>query len=482
MSVRGAESGNRAIFADNYGPSVSKAAYTRDVMKENVLSRTVLGGLLLLWLTLLPAQANADVWVIDVHGAIGPASADHMVRGLEQAQAAAAELVVLRIDTPGGLDSAMRDMIKSVLGSTIPVVGYVAPSGARAASAGTYLMYATHVAAMAPGTNLGAATPVQIGAPGLPGPTGGGSSDQEGSSAGDSPQPGTPMERKIVNDAVAYIQSLAQLRERNAVWAEQAVRRGSSLSAEDALEKGVIDLIAPSLRELLQRLQGREVQVGQQTQSIQLEGLAVYEYPMDWRSEFLAVITDPSIAYVLMLVGIYGLIIEFYSPGLGVPGIMGSVCLLLALYAFQVLPISYSALALILLGIALMMTEAFSPSFGVLGLGGIVAFVMGSIMLMDTELPGYQIAMPVILGFTAFSVVLLVIGLGLAVRSRQHKLVSGVEQMLGMTATVEAVDAGINWVRVEGELWEAACEESLAENDLVTVDAIDGLTLQVRKQ
>ena len=436
--------------------------------------------MLLCCFSLVSVRALADVWVIDVRGGIGPATADHMIRGLEQAQDASAELAILKIDTPGGLDTAMRDMIKAVLASSVPVVGYVAPSGARAASAGTYLLYATHVAAMAPGTNLGAATPVQIGAPALPTP-GEKPRGQEQGEAG-MPEGATPMERKIVNDAVAYIQSLAQLRGRNAQWAEQAVRQGSSLSAGDALAAGVIDLVASSQTELLQQLQGREVAIGEGVQTLELQGLAVYEYPMDWRSELLAVITDPSIAYVLMLVGIYGLIIEFYSPGLGVPGIMGAVCLLLALYAFQVLPISYSALALILLGIALMVAEAFSPSFGVLGLGGIVAFVMGSIMLMDTELPGYQIAMPVILGFAVFSVIVLVIGLGLALRSRRHALVSGVEQLLGMTATVESVDAGINWVRLEGELWEAACSESLATDDRVVVDSIEGLTLQVSKQ
>lgn len=432
---------------------------------------------LLLCSVLLATPGQADVWMIDVEGAIGPASADHMVRGLEEAQAAGAELVVLRIDTPGGLDIAMREMIKSVLAAQVPVIGYVAPGGARAASAGTYLLYATHIAAMAPGTNLGAATPVQIGAPGVPQlPSG-----QPGEGDASPPQAATPMERKIVNDAVAYIQSLAQLRGRNAQWAERAVREGASLSAEDALQLEVIDLIAPSVRELLGQVNGRQVEIAGAVQTLELEGVATHEHPIDWRSEFLAVITNPNIAYVLMLVGLYGLIIEFYNPGVGVPGVVGAVCLLLAMYAFQVLPISYTGLALILLGIGLMTAEAFAPSFGILGLGGIVAFVVGSIMLMDTQLPGYQIAMPMIAAFAVFSAALLVFALGMIMRARHQAVRTGLSHLLGTTALVESVTNGVTWARLDGELWEVACEETLEPQDRVVVNAIDDLTLQVSK-
>jgi len=424
---------------------------------------------------LLASHSRAEIWVIDVQGAIGPANADHMVRGLEQAQESGAELVILRIDTPGGLDLAMREMIKSILAASVPVVGYVAPSGARAASAGTYLLYATHIAAMAPGTNLGAATPVQIGGmPEMPSPQPGG---EEGGAA----QPGSAMEHKIVNDAVAYIQSLAQLRGRNAEWAELAVRDGASLSAEDALEQGVIDLIATSQADLLTQLNGREVEVAGVTRTLNLEGVALYQHPVDWRSEFLSVITNPNIAYILMLVGIYGLIIEFYNPGIGVPGVAGAVCLLLALYAFQVLPISYTGLALIILGIALMTTEAFTPSFGVLGLGGIIAFVVGSIMLMDTELPGYQIAMPVIAAFAVTSIAILVFALGMVLKARRGSLRTGVGVLVGRTATVESVNDGVTWARIEGELWEVDCPQALGPEDRVVVDAIDGLILKVSK-
>jgi membrane-bound serine protease (ClpP class) len=427
-------------------------------------------------LVLLAGNARAEVWLIDVQGAIGPATADHMVRGLEQAQASAAELVILRIDTPGGLDLAMREMIKSILAASVPVVGYVAPSGARAASAGTYLLYATHIAAMAPGTNLGAATPVQIGGmPELP-------STQPAGEEATAAQPGSAMEHKIVNDAAAYIQSLAQLRGRNAQWAELAVRDGASLSAEDALEEGVIDLIASSQKDLLTQLNGREVEVAGVTRILNMEGVAVYQHPVDWRSEFLSVITNPNIAYILMLVGIYGLIIEFYNPGVGVPGVAGAVCLLLALYAFQVLPISYTGLALIILGIALMTTEAFTPSFGVLGLGGIIAFVVGSIMLMDTELPGYQIAMPVIAAFATTSVAILVFALGMVLKARSGALRSGVALLVGKIATVESINDGVTWARIEGELWEVDCPQTLESEDRVVVNAIDGLTLKVRKE
>ncbi len=418
-----------------------------------------------------PARGTGEAWLIDVRGAIGPATADHMIRGLRSAAAAGAPVVILRMDTPGGLDGAMRDMIREILASPVPVLGYVAPGGARAASAGTYLLYAAHVAAMAPGTNLGAATPVQLGGSPLPSP--GGGDEGEGPSA---------MEKKLVNDAAAYIESLAELRGRNAEWAVSAVREGSSLSAEDALELGVIDLMAADERELLQAADGRVVGLNGSPATLATAGLPVHLHQVDWRSEFLAIITNPNIAYMLMLVGFYGLIIEFYNPGIGLPGVVGAVSLLLALYAFQVLPISYAGLGLIFLGIGLMTAEAFAPSFGILGLGGIVAFVVGSIMLMDTDLPGYQIALPMILAFAAFSVALLAVALGLILRARRQAVVSGLEHLRGATAVVESLADGHPLVRLEGELWQARSADALAPEDLVTVESVDELTLQVSKQ
>ncbi|TGD73335.1 nodulation protein NfeD [Mangrovimicrobium sediminis] len=435
---------------------------------------TITGFLASLLLAVSSASAHAEVWQVDVAGPIGPALADHTVRALAAADAAGAQLVLLRIDTPGGLDGAMRDIIKAILAAPLPVVGYVAPSGSRAASAGTYILYATHVAAMAPGTNLGAATPVQIASPGLPG---GANEDGDAGAAGH----GSAMERKLVNDAVAYIRSLAQLRGRNGDWAEAAVREGTSLSAEDALDQGVIDVLAASRDELLDALDGREVSVNDTAHTLRTVGAPVHLQAMDWRSRFLAVITNPNVAYLLMLVGFYGLVLEFYNPGVGVPGIAGAVCLLLALYAFQVLPVSYVALGLIALGVGLMVAEANVPSFGVLGIGGVVAFVFGSIMLMDTELPAYQIALPLIAGVALFSVALFTFALGMLLKSRRGPPVSGVQPLLGHAAQVEVVRGGTPYVRLDGELWQAHSAQPLAPHDRVIVDAVDGLVLKVSK-
>ncbi len=451
--------------------------------------------LLLLCSVLLATSATAEIWRVDVEGAIGPATADHMIRGLAAAEAADAALVVLRIDTPGGLDNAMRDMVKAVLAAQIPVVGYVAPGGARAASAGTYILYATHLAAMAPGTNLGAATPVQMGGPGLPGtpdpqpdapPPDAAPGDQAGDQGqaeqgSDTPMPATAMERKMVNDAVAYIRGLAELRGRNADWAEKAVRSGASLSASAALDAGVIDLVAPDWPALLASLDGRQVTVNERAVTLETEGLALYHHEVDWRSEFLAVITNPNIAYLLMLAGIYGLLIEFYNPGIGLPGVVGAVSLLLALYAFQVLPVSYAGLGLIALGVGLMTAEAFAPSFGILGLGGVVAFAVGSVMLMDTELPAYQIALPMIAAVTAFSAGLLIFALGMLMKARRGALVSGIEHLVGETVVVDHVAADEITVWLDGERWQARCATALRQGERAVVTGFDGLTVVLRK-
>jgi membrane-bound serine protease (ClpP class) len=312
----------------------------------------------------------ATVAVLDIGGPIGPATADYVERSFDKAIAEQADLIVLRMDTPGGLADSMRVIIQKILAAPVPVVGYVAPSGARAASAGTYILYACNIAAMAPGTNLGAATPIQIGGASLA------QTPSEDEPAEPEAKPGKPgLEDKMVNDAVAYIRSLAQLRGRNADWAEKAVREAASLSASEALSADVIDLISADLNDLLAKIDGRKVEVGSQERTIETASAVVMTLEPDWRTELLGLITNPNVAYILMLIGIYGIILEFYNPGMVFPGVTGAISLLLALYAFQVLPVSYAGLALIGLGLALMVAEMMVPSFGTLGLGGIVAFV-----------------------------------------------------------------------------------------------------------
>ncbi len=366
--------------------------------------------------------------MLEVEGAIGPATADYVGRTLDAVEQEQAALVIIRMDTPGGLDTSMRGIIKRITRSSVPVVGFVAPSGARAASAGTYILYASHVAAMAPGTNLGAATPVQL--IGMP--------DESDSEPGDSKQQqdavaksGDAKTRKLVNDAAAYLRGLAQMRGRNVEWAEKAVREGSSLSAQEALDLGVIDLIASDIEQLLARLDGRSVTVNGEQLTLQLAGLPVEYLEPDWRSRLLAVIGNPNIAYVLMLLGIYGLIYEFANPGAIVPGTIGAIALLLALYAFQLLPINYAGAGLIVLGLALMIGEAFVPSFGALGIGGVAAFVIGSVILIDSEAPGYGIALPLILSVAVVSALTLVLVVGMALKSRRRPVVSGREDLLG---------------------------------------------------
>ena len=438
----------------------------------------------LLTMTSSPARAQnatsptADdapqVWVMDLKGAIGPAVSDGFVRALDDANRAGAALFVLRLDTPGGLDKSMRTMIHAILDSQVPVATFVAPSGSRAASAGTYLLYASHVAAMAPATNLGAATPVQMGGGGAPSPAGDDAEPQAQDNA-------SALRRKQVNDAVAYIRGLAGLRGRNADWAERAVREAVSLTAAEAEAQQVIDLVAPDLDTLLTELNGFTVRDGDSERTLALTDYRVVELERDWRTQFLAVITDPSIAYILMLVGLYGLILEFSNPGFGLPGVLGAICLLLALYALQMLPVSYVGLGLILLGIGLMVAEGLSPSFGVLGVGGAVALVVGSIMLMDTDLPAFQVAAPVIAAVGVGSLALTGLTVRLAFKAHGRPVVTGGDTLIGQDA-VAANDFGPDGngqVRAAGELWRATTDEAVLEGETVTIRRRDGLTLHV---
>ena len=446
-----------------------------------------------------PAPAAADsaagtAAVLEINGPIGPATSRYVVHGIEAAHANGSRIVVLELDTPGGLDSAMRDIIRAILASPVPVVSYVTPSGARAASAGTYILYASHVAAMAPATNLGAATPVSIGgepepaSPPVPMP--GTNPPQDGNAkvpgspapAGGAAPPGLPgstMERKVVNDAVAYIRGLAEERGRNADWAEQAVRGAASLSATAALQQKVIDIVARDLPELLARIDGREVRIGDRTVKLATRGLAVLHMKPDWRTQLLAVITNPTVAYGLMLIGIWGLLLEGYNPGAVLPGVAGSVCLLIALFAFQILSVNYAGLALVVLGTAMIISEFFFPTYGSLGVGGLIAFVVGSLILFDTDVPGMNVGRPLIGAFATMGGLVIAGIVYLASRSMRRPVATGTQAMIGESAEVVADFTGRGKVRYGGELWNARSDAALRAGDLARIVRVEGLTLWV---
>jgi len=444
-----------------------------------------LAGLLatLLVLTLPARAAPAPVARLTVDGAIGPASADYITRGIARAERDGAQLVVLQIDTPGGLDPAMRSIIKAILASSVPVATYVAPSGARAASAGTYILYASHIAAMTPGTNLGAATPVQLG----------------GEPASDKPDPATrnrtaeprpasepagtpstePSTRKQVNDAAAYIRGLAQMRGRNMEWAERAVREAASLSATEALQQNVIDIVARDSADLLRQLDGRKFSIAGEERVLDTDGAPLLHYDADWRSDFLAVITDPGIALLLLTIGMYGLIIEFTTPGVGIPGVLGGICLLIALYALQLLPVNYAGLALIVLGIGFMVAEAFVPSFGAFGLGGIAAFVTGAVILIDTDVPGFGIPLALIAGIAVVSALLLAFVVSVILKTRRRPQITGQGELIGAVAEVAHVATGELWIQLRGETWRASSNAPLQAAQKVRVTGRHGLVLDV---
>lgn len=421
------------------------------------------------------ARAGAFVARITLDGPIGPASAEYVDDSLRRATREGASAIIVRLDTPGGLSDAMRQINASLLAAPQPVLGFVAPAGARAASAGTYILYACPLAAMAPATHLGAATPVQLGGENpLPA--------ARPPAAGTAATPAGDAESlKVLNDAVASIRALAQLHGRNADWAEQAVRGAATLTADEALQKHVIDLIATDDNSLLASASGHRVQVGGRQVVLQLSGLPVRDYPPGWRTRFLGIVTHPTLAYLLLLAGIYGLVLEAFHPGVLLPGVAGAICLLIGLYALQLLPVNYAGLALMALGLGLVLTEALLPSVGAIGLGGVVAFVFGSIMLFDTGVPGYGVNLGVIGGMALVAAAVLAVLLRLVTRSRHARPVHGDATLWQTTGVLlEPIDAGgEGWARVGGEQWRVHCESSLPRGARVRVLGRDGLLLRV---
>lgn len=435
----------------------------------------VLIGLLLFGL--VASARAAPVVVLQVQDAIGPASADYVVRGIVRASEQGARLVVLELDTPGGLDSSMRQIIQAILASPVPVAVYVTPQGARAASAGTYILYAAHIAAMAPATTLGAATPVAIGLTGSEAPPPRAAASQPDATA---PVGADPMAAKRVHDAAAFIRGLAQLRGRNAVWAERAVREAVSLTASEALREHVVDVVAIDVADLLVQIDGRTVKLPAGDVKLQTRGLTYELAPADWRQRLLATITNPSVALILMMIGFYGLFLEFATPGTGVAGVVGAICLLLGLYALQLLSVNYAGLALLLLGLALLGAEVVLSTFGVLGVGGVVAFVAGAILLFDRDVPGFGAPLALIGALAASSAVVVLLAGSLALRARRRPVVSGREQLAGARGEVMQVDGGEAWAQIFGERWKVRSDQPLVPGQRVRVLRLRGLTLDVQ--
>lgn len=425
------------------------------------------------------ARAERQALILEIDDAIGVATADYITSGLEKAADENAALVIIKMDTPGGLVEPMRDIVKAILGSPVPVVTYVTPGGARADSAGTYILLASHVAAMAPTTHLGAATPVSLGGdgPNPPLPLSDREEKDEEQSAPESN--GDAMSRKILNDAISYIRGLAEAHGRNADWAEKAVREAATLTADEAVEQNVADLIAADIPALLEAIDGREVRVKGELTTLETGGLTLTEFNPGWRIKILSTITHPEIALLLLLVGIYGLVFEGWNPGAILPGVAGVICLLLAAYALQIIPVNYAGLALIIVGLLLIVAEAFVPSFGALGFGGIAAFVFGAIMMFDTGVPGFGISLTFVIGFAILSGLFLFWLISYLLKLTRRGPVSGLESMVGRNARAMSAFTGRGLVWMDGESWSAACDSAVSKDQMLKVVRTEGLTLHV---
>jgi len=422
--------------------------------------------LFLLLITFLPLLANSSKVVkLEIKGAIGPASSNYLKEGMSAALDVNAQMVLIELDTPGGLSTSMREMIQEITNSTIPVIIYVSPKGARAASAGTYLLYASHVAAMAPGTNLGAATPVSL----MPVPK---MNDANASTP-------SSLEKKTINDAMAYIKSLAELNDRNITWAMEAVKEAESISAKDALRYHVIDLMAENSTELLNKLDGRRVTVSGKEITLRTKDAVIHTFEPDWKTQLLWIITDPNIAYILLLIAIYGIFFELLNPGGIVPGVIGIISGVIALYALNMIPFNYAGLLLILLGIAFMVAEVLITGFGILGIGGVAAFALGSLLLFDADTLGSGVSIPLIIAFTVVSLAFFIFVIRFLIKSRSAKVVTGVDEMIGSTAEVLGSSEKGYRVRCHGEVWYAESESVLQVGQKVRVEGLSGLVLHV---
>lgn len=417
--------------------------------------------LLILFLVVPPAYSKDRVIVVKLSGSINPAVAEYVSKEISQANAEQDALIVLHIDTPGGLDTSMRQIIKKIQSSQVPVASFVAPSGSRAASAGTFITIASHIAAMAPGTNIGAASPVNM--------MGGGGEGEQAKT----------MKKKVTNDAAAYIRSLAELRKRNAHWAELAVVDGVSISAEEARKLNVIDLVAGDVTALVLAIDGKEVQVASGSVTLKTANLQIVYHEMNPRQKMLDIISSPNVTYILLMLGLVGLYFELSSPGLVLPGVVGAISLILALYAMQALPINYAGLLLIIFGVILFIAEINFMSYGLLSVSGAISIFLGSTMLIDSDDPAMQISRAILYPTLGLTVVLSLGIVVLATRTRSLKKLGGMEGMLGEIGLVKETLNPKGRVMVHGEVWEAEAETQVAEGKKVRVDSVEGLKITV---